>query len=267
MPIHDAWLRLTPLERVLPDEEFAGASIVPIANEIEQRDVDPGDPGAFAMLESTGSAADALRAEQDGAGERHQLAVLLYHVFHMLAGDRRHTLVSTAAARWAVEAGGGATAAEPAPPAGGVRIESRYVQLPQHLFWVRTPDAETPSSLDGWFRTRVGEDLVIMGVMDVRGPAAGFSVLPLPMLPLADAPAWRSEPIREDGEDFRSDMPGADLEGLYELRTAGELLKLVARLELLESTAAGVVRPLAPPSDAAGGPEPSRLPADLLDLA
>ena len=106
---------------------------------------------------------------------------------------------------------------------------SSYLQLPQHLVWARTGDGG-PGSVDGFFRTVVGESrmhlLPVVGLLEGR---PGFTVLPLPGLPLTDAPTWATAEMRHDGEDFASEMPGSELERLYEVQTAGEVLKLVAR--------------------------------------
>jgi hypothetical protein len=73
-------------------------------------------------------------------------------------------------------------------------------------------------------------------VAGLRPDRPGFTVVPLDPIPLDDVPGWTGARIREEGPDFGSAMPGAELEGLYELRTAGEVLKLGARtLAFLES--------------------------------
>jgi hypothetical protein len=155
--------------------------------------------------------------------------------------------VTVPVSRWAVEATSGAATGEveggvetPGPPEGEAASRpeadalphASYFQLPQHLFWIREDAADQPVSLDGFFRTLRGGTLHVLAVAALHGGGSdGFRVLPLPGVPLADAPTWLATAMREEGEDFRSEMPGAELEGLYEIRTAGELLKLVARLD------------------------------------
>ncbi len=244
MPIHDSYLRLTPLERLLPDDDFADRHFAECRSEAQARGVSLFEPGAFAMLDAVGRAVDDLRRTEDGAEQRHQHAILLFHAFHMLAHDPPPTqLVSTGVARWLVETAGESTRGREAGVGGsdlsGVvalleagRTSSRYVQLPQHLFWVRESPEDRPASLDGFFCTSDGDKVVFLGVMGITGPGQGFSVMPLPALPLTDVPIWLSETMRSEGEDFRSSIPGAELEGLYELTNAGEVLKLMARLDL-----------------------------------
>ena len=255
MPAHDAYLRLTPFERLLPDADFVGSAFEGIRSEMERHPEAGEDPGAFALLEGSRRALAELRDPESGSddhGATH--ALLLFHAFHLHEAGSPHLLVTVPVSRWAVEGaleGADGSAGREAAGAGSgedppVQLEEQgdgaspgdglpraaYVQLPQHLFWFRDEDEGRPSSLDGFFWTVRGETVYVLGVGGLQGPAGeGFRVLPLPGVPRADAPVWLQETMRESGEDFRSDIPGAELEGLYELRTAGELLKLAARID------------------------------------
>ena len=64
----------------------------------------------------------------------------------------------------------------------------------------------------------------------MRGERPGLSVVALSDLPLSEACDWSGLPAREEGGDFSSSIPGSELEGLYELCSAGEALKLAARV-------------------------------------
>lgn len=269
MPTHDSYLRLTPLERLLPGEDFATRHFGEIRSEAEERMISLMEPGAFAMLDAVGRAVDDLRRTEDGADQRHQHALLLFHAFHMLDSEQpTHELVSTGVARMLVEAGSEGATGDGFLAASGA--SSRYIQLPQHLFWVRENPEDRPVSLDGFFCTADGTTVTILGVMGVTGPGQGFSILALPPLPVADAPIWLSEAMRPDGEDFRSTMPGAELEGLYELTNAGEVLKLVARLDRFRARFPEAGRRLEPQSadseEGPGVPLPSGFTATLLTL-
>lgn len=287
MPLHDSYLRLTPLERLLPDDDFVTRHFDDFRTEAETRGVSLSEPGAFSMLDAVGRAVDDLRRAEDGAEQRHQHGLLLFHAFHMLAQDAPPTeLVSTGVARWLVETAtdsggdrsgppGAASADAPSAERPVALLEpghatARYVQLPQHLFWVREDPEDRPASLDGFFCTSDGEHVVFLGVMGITGPEQGFSVMTLPPLPLADVPIWLSETMRAEGEDFRSSMPGAELEGLYELTTAGEVLKLMARLDRYQRLfpeSRTALEPGVPPTDASTSvPIPSRLSGTLLTL-
>jgi hypothetical protein len=286
MPIHDGHLRRTPFERLMPDPGFPDRHFDAIAAEAAERGLGLDDPGAFAMLESTGAAVEELRQPDAGAQATHTHAVLLFHAFHLqrarsrtpvggplAPGTGAHGLVTAGAARWAVE-----TAMDPAGPtsAGHLRDgDARYWQLPQHLFWVRVDPDQSPTSLDGFFRTVVGDRVNILGVMNVFDGADGFEILPLPPAPLADLPTWATIEgrIGADTVDFESSMPGADLEGLYELRTVAELLKLVSRVERLAGAGRTLVAAGPPEADdtaadaGSRGPSPSELDYDRLVLA
>lgn len=287
MPLHDSYLRLTPLERLLPDDDFVTRHFDDFRTEAETRGVSLSEPGAFSMLDAVGRAVDDLRRAEDGAEQRHQHGLLLFHAFHMLAQDAPPTeLVSTGVARWLVETATDSGGDRSGPPGAAFadapsaerpvallepgHATARYVQLPQHLFWVREDPEDRPASLDGFFCTSDGEHVVFLGVMGITGPEQGFSVMTLPPLPLADVPIWLSETMRAEGEDFRSSMPGAELEGLYELTTAGEVLKLMARLDRYQRLfpeSRTALEPGVPPTDASTSvPIPSRLSGTLLTL-
>ncbi len=127
------------------------------------------------------------------------------------------------AARDAVAESG--TGLDRLPASGAV-----YVQLPQHLFWVGGEPETPPESLDGFFVTWHGGLLTVLAVAGVRPDRAGLSTLPIPSVSVEELPSIATETMREEGEDFSSTIPGGDLDGLYGIQSAGELLKLVARL-------------------------------------
>ncbi|MEJ2539210.1 MAG: hypothetical protein P8188_04460 [Gemmatimonadota bacterium] len=237
MSAHDAYLRRTPYERLLPDPDFATRHFPGIRKEFRQHPVAEDDPGAFALLETTRRALAELR-DPDQGGHDHGTthALLLFHAFHLHAAGLPHLLATVPVSRWAVEAEGVETGetSEASPETTVERglSSASYVQLPQHLFWSRDDDEDRPLSLDGFFWTVRGDVLHVLGVGGLQGVAGqGFQVLPLPGVPRTDADVWLSQEMRDEGHDFRSEMPGAELEGLYELRTAGELLKLAARID------------------------------------
>lgn len=278
MPIHDAYARLTPFELLLPDADFAAERFAAVEAEAAERGSDLSDPEQFVMLMAVGETLRELRGPGESSKRIGEHGSLLFHAYHFRRAGRPLWLLSAPAARFLVEAAGGSPPeVEPPGPAG-------YVQLPQHLFWARSeperpvPEGEDggeapPQPVDGVFWTAAGARLSVLAVLGVREDRPGFGVVPLPPLPVADAPAWAADEMREAGGDFRSDMPGAELESLYEIRTAGELLKLVARA--FGAMARGAAR-AAPPSgsvegdpDGARGPDgprPSALPYHRITL-
>src|SRR5690606_32890561 len=125
--------------------------------------------------------------------------------------------------------------------------------------WTAGDDDAPPESVDGWFWVWRGEAgrfaaLLVSGVREGR---PGFSIVPLPDAEPGEAAAVL-EGAGSGGASLRSRMPGAELEGLYQVRTAGEALGVFARtLALL--TDLGVDPPAERSPADARGPRPSRL--------
>jgi len=230
MPLHDDYLRATPYEQTFPDPDTRDRGLNAIHDEVQQRGMGADDPGAFALLARTREALTELRDPEGGDDGGHTHAILFFHVFHLRQAGGEHLLASVPVIRWAIEA-----ADIPGEPDPGGLPDAVYVQLPQHLFWVREDPDARPLSLDGFFWTVTGDTLHLLGVMDLQSGGRGIRVLALPGVPYAERTLWLTESMRPDGADFRSDIPGAEIEGLYEVRTAGELLKLAARLDRFAS--------------------------------
>ncbi len=162
----------------------------------------------------------------------------------MRAGRPVH-LVDVHVARFLV--GGPPTAeavGDPPTPAG-------YAQLPRHLFWVGGgggDDAAEP--VDGFFWTVSGDGtLHLLLATGIREGRPGLGVVPLPEAPWAEADTWMAASVREAGDDFATTLPGGELEGLYSLTAAGEVLKLAARLFAYERAVPEAVEKHLPPSD------------------
>lgn len=268
MPVHDAYPRKTPYELSFPDREWAEERFAEIEEEAEARGSDLGDPEAFVMLMSVGKALRELRGPDDAAERIQEHGAVFYHAYHMNRAGEPLYLLDARAARYLVESSpeaGGWTPVTP-EPAG-------YVQFPQHLFWTAggPEEGERPESLDGFFWVRHGESLVLLVAMGILPGRPGLSVMPLPPVPWAEAAEWTRTDVRPGGEDFASDMPGAELESLYQVRTAGEVLKLVARTFWHLDTSSGATareRPRRETQETQGtregagpaaGPEPSAL--------
>lgn len=264
MPVHDAYARITPLELSFPDPEAAGERFQGIAGEAEAREVDPADPSAFVMLMESGRAVRALRGPDDDPERVREHGVLLYHLFHAWRAGGPDYRVDTGVVRLLLESEPWETA-RPEPPKAAA-----YVQLPQHLVWVRPEGAEgTPESVDGLFWTVWGETVSFLLVMGIRPDRPGFGVVPLDPVPLDRLGEWIGTSMRPEGDDFGSTMPGADLERLYELRTAGEVLKLGARVLRYLATAPDGARTEEEPGDVppGTGPRPSTRPHIRVSLA
>lgn len=261
MAIHDAYLRRTPYELAFPDLEDARARFAAFEAEAREREADvEDDPAAFVMLASVGRALRALRGPDDDADLIRQHGRLLWHAYRLWKAGEEPALLTVHAVRYLLDPGTTLSWEGALPAAAG------YAQLPQHLVWIRGGDEGPPESLDGffWAGTRDGRLLLLMA-MGMRSDRPGLSVVPIEGLPLADAPAWTEGTMRPGGRDFASDMPGAELEGLYEVRSAGEAVKMAARALHHLGAVEGERREPAPDPMEGGAPA-SRLPHRIVDL-
>jgi hypothetical protein len=271
MALHDRYARRTPFELAFPDRTRAERLADEAMEEAEARGVDPHHPQMFATLGSVGAFLAELRDPEAPPEAVHQYAALAFHgVAFTRAGYPLYLLSTDAARELVAEASGG----EPVPPA-----RAGYLQLPQHLFWVESgADEEVPESLDGLFWTLTSDDtLHTLLVTGVRPDRPGVGVIPVPEAPIADASSWLGASVRAAGEgsDFESAIPGADIDGLYGIRTAGEPLKLLARVFAALAEGPGRAERREPrrptgrseagagPSGATGAPEPGPPPSDI----
>ncbi|MSR35511.1 MAG: hypothetical protein EXR95_02540 [Gemmatimonadetes bacterium] len=253
MAVHDAYARLTPYELSFPDLGFARTHFAAIRREAEARQVDLGDQTDFVMLASTGQALREIRGPQDDPALIRQYGFLLYHAYHFCEAGEPLFLVPTARVRALLADDEASDSWQPAlEPAAG------YVQMPQHLVWVRAMEDAAPESLDGffWARGRAGT-FGLLFALGMRGDRPGLSVVPAPELPIEDVSEWTRMEMREGGGDFTSSMPGAEIDGLYELCSTGEALKL-AGLVLRGLERGGVGESTAAAADGTG-PQPTGL--------
>ena len=226
MAIHDAYARFTPYELLLPNPEFPDRCFGAIAEEAEERDVDPGNPAAFVMLGSVRGALAELREEDAGPESAHDHAGILFFAYHLWRTGGGVVLAGRTTLRELLDAG-------PRAGEGGVGDlggRAGYVQLPLHLVWMESAD-EPPESVDGFFWH--GDDngvLHLAMVAGMRRDRPGCVVVSVAPQPLASLPGWASGPAREGGGDFSTSLPGAELDGLVGIRTPAEVFKLAALL-------------------------------------
>ncbi len=258
MALHDDYARQTPFEIAFPDFADAEALFQGVIDEAEVRGVPVGDLSRFIMLGSVAALVGSLRGPEAPMEVAHEYGALAFHALHFARAGRRVHLVTTTAARHLV-AESSIWAALPAPRPGAPTPSGRagYVQLPQHLFWMDVSPDDPPLSVDGFFWTLTEDDvLYVLLAMGLSGDQ-GMVVVPLPEAPWSDRGAWLHQAMREGGADFASSLPGAELDHLYSFESAGEVLKLLARLfahmERVPPTsgAAGL---------AGGSPTPSTIP-------
>jgi len=263
MALHDRYLRRTPFELVFPEPDRAVPFADSVFEEAHARGVDPHHPQMFATLGGVAAKVLELRADDADADGGYPYAELVFHAVHFARAGMTAYLVGTAAVRTWVEGGG--AGGTPAPP-----VPSGYLQLPQHLFWVEGDAGVVPESLDGIFWTATPQGtLHSLLVTGVRADRPGVAIVPLPEAPLSDAERWVYAAVRTPGEgsDFESGIPGAGLDTLYGLRTAGEALKLLARFFAASDGGRVVTQVAGPETEAApgSGPIASLLPYGRID--
>jgi len=252
MPTHDAYARLTPYELAFPDRQFVADNAVRIRREAEEEaggGLD--DPGRFLSLVSVSEVLAEIRPREESSEGIHSYGLLLYHAVHFHGAGEPLYLLGNRGARYLVETSAeGSPPPEPPAPAG-------YLQLPRYLFWARPTDEETPEPVDGIFWTAPGDGRIsLLVACGLREDRPGISVVSLPPLPLSHGDRWVDARVREEGRDFETTLPGGEVERLYSLEAAGEVLKLVARFFAFAGTASRAGEIQAPPE--APGPEAPR---------
>jgi hypothetical protein len=260
MSLHDQYARLTPFEIAFPDRTVLAALSDRVAHETGDR-ADDTLLEAFITTAAVGELVRRLQGPEVPPEASYPFAALLYQCVHFLRAGSPLYLVSTGAVRRLIrpDAAGELAPGQPSavvqPPA-----PAGYVQLPQHLVWTVAGSSGrgTPESLDGIFWTVSGSGaLNALSVTGLLPDRPGFGALPLPAAPLADAGAWLEARIRGSGDDFASRLPGGELDDLYSVEAAGEVLKLLARLFVFVQAEPGRLEEREP--DPAGAPHPSAL--------
>ncbi len=246
--LHDAYARRTPVELAFPRLDDLEAFAAAVERDALRLGVDPSDPQAFARLPAVASTAQRLEGEGARQGMPGAMAAFLYHAAFFQDAGRPLYLVDVPTVRQLTRRAPHGDPA-PDPPSG-------YLQLPRHLVWLLQEPPAPPASVDGVFwNLTAGRTLHTLVVTGVVAERAGFDAVPLPEAPAADAPLWLEAEVR-DGEDFHNPLPGAELDGLLGVRTAGEVLKLLARFFAHLHGGPGAARRAAP-TDA---PDASRIP-------
>jgi hypothetical protein len=262
MSLHDEYARLTPVELAFGDRDRMTSFADEVDREVGGRGGDASDPNRFILLGAVSRTVRGIQREGADPSAVHSYGALAYQSYHFLRADCPLYLLTTRAARYLVDG----------PPDGPPEApkEAGYLQLPQHLFWLGHGSEGTPESVDGvfWVRTPAGVLHTLLAT-GLRPDRVGLSVVPMPDAPAADAADWMSASVREGGSDFSSALPGAELDALYAVESAGEVLKLLARFfAYIASVPKAAVRREAALSSTptTGGPKPSVLPFTRVDL-
>jgi hypothetical protein len=261
--------RRTPYELVFAADDFEARVFPRIREEARLLGAEAGLREAFGFLSTAGEAIRMVVPTDAPAEALEQYGALFFHGFNFWRFGKRLFLLDKPVARYLVEA---------APRLAGWRLDlpqpGLYVQLPANLFWGSISPETTPEPLDGFFVTcgdgvdplgRSFRRLEVLAILGIRRDRAGFSVIALDTEVAPGALAdWVDEAAREDGPDYRSDLPGGEMAGLYSVLTSSELLKLVLRaLWYLDSYPASVALESVPGrrgTDRPGSPPRPRLP-------
>jgi len=229
--------RQNPYQLVFGAESIDDRLFPPIAEEAEARGQPLDDPERFLFLSSVGKLLQAI-AEPDayerGEGEAvetddalRQYGRLLYHAFHYWRDRKPTRRVDEESLRWLLDDVESVGDWRLAPPSS-----SGYLQLPRNLVWAEPAPGLKPEPADGFFwRYAEADDeapqLHVLLVLGVRADRAGFSVVPATGV-LDDEPHWAEVDARPDGTDFETTLPGGELDALYSVTTAAEVLKLAS---------------------------------------
>jgi hypothetical protein len=261
MSLHDDYARVTPYEVAFPDPARLDTLAAAVQEEASRRALDGGvvdewDLDRFLGLAVVGDFLGELHGDEAPRVALLELGTLLFHALRFRRAGTPIFLLSMPAARRIVET---VPLGAPEPPA-----PTGYLQLPQHLFWAHA-EGSAPESVDGAFWT-VGarERLHVLPVTGMRPDRPGFGTLAVPDAPLAHAAEWVRATVREGRVDYESDLPGAQLDRLYAIRSVGEMLKLMARF-FAHAAESPPAPGRAPDEVPAGGPRPSVLPFLRLD--
>lgn len=231
--------RPDPYELVFGGDNIDDRLFPPIGQEAEARDLPTHDPERFVFLSSVGKLLQAIAgsaqepAQEVPQGALAQYGRLLFHAFHYWRGGRRAWAVDEDRLRWLLDE---VTTVGPwtlTPPAA-----SGYLRLPRNLVWAApAPDAK-PEPADGlfWFLASSGKpgegdegaaQLHVLLALGVRADRPGFSIVTATGV-LDDEPHWAEVDGRPGATDFESTLPGGELDRLYSVETAAELLKLAS---------------------------------------
>lgn len=216
----------------------AGTGAPPMERDARgRRDAEPGfgaEPSApeFGSTEAVrpegepagGGAPDVAGARDDALK---QYGRLLYHAFHYWQAQKPTRRVDEDGVRWLLDEVTSVGDWTLTPPAG-----SGYLQLPRNLIWAEPAPGLTPEPADGFFWHFTEPDgmaphLHVLLVLGVRPDRAGFSVVPATGV-LDDERHWAEVDARADGTDFETSLPGGEMDELYSIENAAELLKLAS---------------------------------------
>jgi hypothetical protein len=210
--------RITPFELVF-DSAVLGQRFSGITQAVKQRQADATRRDDFARLDDVARLVKELVPDDADAATLDRSLEFIYHCYHFWHADCPLYVVEEPLVRELVEVAPDLTAWQPRPPAAAL-----YLELPRNLLWAAGTAGGPPEPVEGLFvRAGDGSEVDCLIVMGMRAGRPGFSV------------AGASAAVEELGEldepgAFRSEIPGAQLAGLYSLSTPSEALTLALRI-------------------------------------
>jgi hypothetical protein len=195
----------------LADQHFASISEETVGG-AKQRDV-------FARLESVAALVQQLVPDDADAAAFDRSLDLIFHCYHFWKAGCPLYALEDGAVRDLIDNPPELSAWTPTPPHA-----SLYLELPQNLLWAAVTEGDIPEPVEGLFlRIEEGQAVSILLVLGMRLDRPGFSVSGI------EAQVSDATDTDEPGA-FRSDIPGADLAGLYSLQRPLEALLLALRV-------------------------------------
>lgn len=227
--------RLTPYEMVFAGEQFEASLFPRLREDAQLFGMSPVHADQFPQIPGVAEAVRDVLPPDAPADAVEQYRMLLYHAFNFWCYGKRVYLVEPAVARYLVEAAPAMVEWELDLP-----YRSLYIQLPARLFWASISPDTPPEPVDGMFLTcadvtdtpgRPFKRLSVLVVLGIRRDRAGFSVIPFDTeAGPGIARVWAETEGRAGGVDFENILPGGEIQGLYSILTAAEVLKLLARV-------------------------------------
>lgn len=214
--------RYTPYEMIFGVELLADQEFRAIAEEASRRGIMPSRRDHFAGYERVGTLLRRLVPDTLEPAALESYLDILFHSYHFWNAGCPLYAFEAEVARDLI-------ATPPNLEGWGIQAPhpSLYIELPRSLFWAAVTEGEPPEPVEGLF-VRLGPDqppaeFDLLMALGMRPERPGFSVAALTAT-LEDTLA------SEESGAFRSDIPGADLAGIYSLQRPFEALLLVLRL-------------------------------------
>ena len=148
--------------------------------------------------------------------------LILHHCYSFWEAGCRHFAFEQSAVRSVITASPDLFGWLPLTP-----HPSLYLELPQNLFWAAVVEGEPPEPAEGMFVSlrggRTADEADILLILGIRPDRPGFSVAEM----AADLTAARGN---AEPDAFASNLPGANLAGLFSVQRPAEVVMLLLRL-------------------------------------